>query len=237
MAYPGHHIVDLTQDLYEGQPIFVGHPETKVWSCMTHEESAASGRFTGEMSYTAKVIQLCEHGPTHVDSISHIDPRPEAPAIDRMSLDLFYNEAICLDLSDAAPRTSIARERIEEELDKTGLKIPEGGTVLYHLGHYQKTYPHPEYSTAYAGLSREAAEFIYVEKGAANIGTDAPSIDNAADPAFPCHVICRHHQKTNTENLCNLESVAGRGFLFIGLPLKIREGTGSPVRAVAVFGA
>ncbi len=237
MAYRGHRVIDLTQELYEGQPVFVGHPETKVWSCMTHEESAASGRFKGEMSYTAKVIQLCEHGPTHIDSISHIDPRPGAPTIDRMSLDLFYNEAICLDLSDVPARTSIRRERIEEELDKTGLDIPEGGTVLYHLGHYQRTFPNPEYSTEYAGLGKEAAELIYVEKGAVNIGTDAPSIDNAADAAFPCHVICRHHQKTNTENLCNLEAVAGRRFLFIGLPLKIREGTGSPIRAVAVFGA
>ena len=237
MAFKEHRVVDLTQDLYQGQPVFVGHPETKVWDCMTHKESAASGRFVGEMSYTAKVIQLCEHGPTHIDSISHIDPRPGAPTIDKMPLDFFYNEAICLDLSDTEPRTSIPRGRIEQELEKTGLDIPEGGTLLFHLGHYNRFYPSPEYSTQYGGLSAEAAEFIYVEKGALNIGTDAPSIDNAADNAFPCHVICRHHQRTNTENLCNLEELAGQRFLFIGLPLKIREGTGSPIRAVAVLGA
>ena len=236
MAYQGHRLVDLTQELYEGQPIFVGHPETKIWPCMTHEESANSGRFKGEMSYTAKVVQLCEHGPTHIDSISHIDPRPGAPSIEKIPLDWFYTDAICLDLSDVTPRTSIGRDRIEEELERTGLDIPKGGTVLYTLGHYLNTYPRPEYTTEYAGLSKEAAEFIYVEKGAINIGADAPSIDNAADPSFPCHVLCRHHQKINTENLCNLEEVAGKRFLFIGLPLKIREGTGSPIRAVAVFG-
>jgi kynurenine formamidase len=38
------------------------------------------------------------------------------------------------------------------------------------------------------------------------------------------------------ESLCNLESLLGQGeFQFIGLPLKWREGTGSPIRAVAVF--
>ena len=38
------------------------------------------------------------------------------------------------------------------------------------------------------------------------------------------------------ENLVNLHQLIGRGrFRFIGLPLKIRGGTGLPVRAVAVF--
>ena len=41
---------------------------------------------------------------------------------------------------------------------------------------------------------------------------------------------------THMESLCNLESLLGAGqFQFIGLPLKFRGGTGSPIRAVAVF--
>jgi kynurenine formamidase len=41
---------------------------------------------------------------------------------------------------------------------------------------------------------------------------------------------------THYENMVNLYQLIGRGrFRFIGLPLKIRGGTGSPVRAVAVF--
>ena len=41
---------------------------------------------------------------------------------------------------------------------------------------------------------------------------------------------------THIESLCNLESLIGQGtFRFIGLPLKWRGGTGSPIRAVAVF--
>jgi kynurenine formamidase len=38
------------------------------------------------------------------------------------------------------------------------------------------------------------------------------------------------------ESLCNLEALLDEGeFRFIGLPLKWRGGTGSPIRAVAVF--
>jgi len=42
---------------------------------------------------------------------------------------------------------------------------------------------------------------------------------------------------THIESLCNLEALLGAGaFTFIGLPMKWRDGTGSPIRAVAVFG-
>ena len=47
-------------------------------------------------------------------------------------------------------------------------------------------------------------------------------------------MMCRANGITHYENLANLEQVVGRRFLFIGLPLKVRGGTGSPVRAIAV---
>ena len=51
------------------------------------------------------------------------------------------------------------------------------------------------------------------------------------------HHICGELNFTHYENLINLDKLLGRGrFRFIGLPLKIRGGTGSPVRPVAVFG-
>ena len=44
------------------------------------------------------------------------------------------------------------------------------------------------------------------------------------------------HAGTHIESLCNLEALLGQGpFTFIGLPMKWRDGTGSPIRAVAVF--
>jgi kynurenine formamidase len=42
-------------------------------------------------------------------------------------------------------------------------------------------------------------------------------------------------QTLNIENLADLSAVAGKTFQFIGLPLKIRDGSGSPIRAVAVL--
>ena len=50
------------------------------------------------------------------------------------------------------------------------------------------------------------------------------------------HKACLDLDITHIESLCNLESLVGAGgFTFIGLPMKWRDGTGSPIRAVAVF--
>jgi kynurenine formamidase len=50
------------------------------------------------------------------------------------------------------------------------------------------------------------------------------------------HRICGELGFTHYENMINLYQLIGRGrFRFIGLPLKISGGTGSPVRAIAVF--
>ena len=51
------------------------------------------------------------------------------------------------------------------------------------------------------------------------------------------HKACLDLDITHIESLCNLEALLGQGkFTFIGLPMKWREGTASPIRAVAVFG-
>jgi kynurenine formamidase len=193
-----------------------------------------SGRFTENYSYTAEKIEMSTHGTTHVDSISHIDPTPRAPSIDKIPLDWFYTEGICIDLSHLPPRTEYTVEMIEDALAKHDLDVRKGDTVLLYSGHYGRFWGKPEWLTHYSGLSREAAEYIY-GAGAVNIGQDAPSHDCAGTTSYPAHQVCREMQTLNIENLGDLSPVAGKRFQFIGLPLKIRDGSGSPIRAVAVL--
>ncbi|MFP4270984.1 MAG: hypothetical protein ACLFTL_10515 [Alphaproteobacteria bacterium] len=50
------------------------------------------------------------------------------------------------------------------------------------------------------------------------------------------HQVCRDTKVTHMESLVNLRELVGKGrFRFIGFPLKIKGGTGSPIRAVAVL--
>jgi kynurenine formamidase len=230
----GYKLIDLSQEIFSGAPVWPGHPETKVTVVATHEETVASGRFTENYSYTAEKIEMSTHGTTHVDSISHIDPTPGAPSIDKIPLDWFYTEGICIDLSHIAPKGTYTVEDIKAALDKHGLEIKKGDTVLMYSGHYVRTWGTDAWLTGYSGLGREAAEFIY-GAGAINIGQDAPSHDSSQTTSYPAHQVCREMQTLNTENLGDLRPVVGKRFRYIGLPLKIRNGSGSPIRAVAVL--
>ncbi|NJN15958.1 MAG: cyclase family protein [Oscillochloris sp.] len=225
-------LIDLTQPIFEGMVLWSGHPPTKIVVHATHEQTAA--QFTPPYSYTAETITLTTHAGTHVDSISHVDPRPGAPSIEQLPLEWFYTEAICIDLSHLPPRTLYRPTDIEAALERHNLAIRQGDTVLMHSGHYARTRDSDAYATEYSGLDREAAELIY-GRGAVNIGAEAPSIDVAGTTLYPAHLVCREMQRLNTENLADLTAVVGRRFRYIGLPLPILAGSGSPIRAVALL--
>jgi kynurenine formamidase len=225
-------LIDLSQQIYEGMVLWKGHPDTRIVVHATHDSTAPL--FDPPYSYTAETITLTTHAGTHVDSISHIDPRPDAPSIEQIPLEWFYTEAICIDLSHLPPRTLYTVEHITEALARHGLDIRPGDTVLMHSGHYARTKDTEAYQTEYSGLSYEAAQLIY-EAGAINIGAEAPSVDVAGTTSYPTHMLCRAMQRLNTENLGDLSPVVGMRFRYIGLPLAIRAGSGSPIRAIAVL--
>jgi arylformamidase len=78
-------------------------------------------------------------------------------------------------------------------------------------------------------LSPEVALFLAAE-GIKAVGTDSMSIGDEN-----VHTILLSEEIPIFENLVNLEVLLGKEFLFVGLPLKIEGGSGSPVRAVAIL--
>jgi len=108
-------LVDLSQDIYQGMVVYPGHLKTVLFDHVSHEETAP--RFTSGFSFQTKGFLLNDNGPTHVDSFSHLDPDPSALTIDQMPLDLFYGDAVCIDVTGAEPRTDIPVSRIEEGLE------------------------------------------------------------------------------------------------------------------------
>jgi len=67
-------------------------------------------------------------------------------------------------------------------------------------------------------------------------GVEAISPSPEGEMNFQAHNICGERKMTHMEGLDNLDKVVGKGrFTFIGFPLKLRGGSGSPIRAVALF--
>ncbi len=225
-------IVDLSQEIYNGMPVYPGHLKTVVFTHLSHEE--CQRQLGTGFSYETRGLLLCDHGPTHIDSVSHLSRDPEAESIDELSLQKCITPAICLDVSDVPLRTQFGRAKIEEQLARWDLDIRPGDTVLFYTAHYDRYYGKPEYMSEYPGLDREGTEFI-IDRGAVNFGVDSPSPDMWYDKSYPCHSVCGERRVTHVENLCNLDKIVGKRFTFVGLPLKIRDGTGSPIRAVAIL--
>jgi hypothetical protein len=69
------------------------------------------------------------------------------------------------------------------------------------------------------------------------IGLDTPSIDHGPSKAFEAHRILFEAQVPALENLAALDALPPGGFEVIALPMKIRGGSGAPVRVVALLPA
>ena len=224
-------LVDLTQEIYQGMSVFPMHQKTFIMSNMSHEENMrATGSKT--LGFSARNLLISEHCGTHSDAIWEFDPT--GPTLDQMSLDYVWGSAICIDLTHVPASRRITPDDLEKAVRASGQEIRQGDIVLMRTGHYEANFNTDRYQTTYTGLSFEAGAWL-AQKGCVNVGIDAPAIDHPDDLDFSGHLACSKYNMTNTENLCNLDKVVNRRFLYFGLPLNIRAGSGSPIRAIALL--
>lgn len=226
-------IIDLSQEIYEGMPVYKSLPQVKMSVYNTHEE------WDDEINPTTKTpavykMEMGEHTGTHVDAINHMAKQYVEHSIDTMPLSMFYTEGICLDFSNKNFRELITSDDIQKELQKEQLVIKENDTVLLYTDHYRKAFQTENWGNG-PGITTECARWLGEQKIAAfGVETMSPGIPGISNKEV--HYICGELGFTHYENMINLHQLIGRGrFRFIGLPLKIRGGTGSPVRAVAIF--
>jgi len=236
----GRRLIDLTRQISHMMPVANPHVNQvpAFWDRITHD--TFKGKFAhADITFHIRDFLIGEHVGTHVDALCHYTPRADAPSLEKMPLDWFLTDAICVDVSHVKPKTFITVGDLKRGLEAGGLTIRKGDTFLYWQDYYARK-DEPNWLHEFAGLDFEAAEWL-ADQGVVNIGCECASIDNSeampfdANPAFPAHRVCRDRQMINTENLANLESVVGKRFVYIGLPLPLVGGTGCPVRAVAMF--
>ena len=226
-------LVDLSRELYHRTAHHPSHPPVVVTVWNDHSEVKSAGGF----DFTSKslTMSLSDHSGTHVDAFCHFDPDPEAESIDRMALERFYTSAICLDLGEPPPRHAVTVPEMEAALEASGEEIRQGDTVLLAMGVNRRMFGTPAYGHEFPGLATESVHWL-ADRGIGMFGVEAVSPAPEGELNFRAHRACAERRITHMECLANLEAVVGRGrFRFIGFPLRIRGGTGSPIRAVAVF--
>lgn len=228
-------IIDLSQEIFSGMPVFPGLPDVEIKLHVSHEElEGISGSHT--ISPAVNRLVLGEHTGTHVDALNHMGREFRDQSIETMPLNMFYTSGLCLDLSDKGLRELIEPGDLERALTRTGLKIQLGDTVLLYTDHYRRAFGTQDWQNG-PGLSADAVHWLGLQAVAAfGVEMASPGVRHLSNKAV--HRVCGEMGFTHYENLVNLHCLVDRGrFRFIGLPLKIRGGTGSPVRAIAVFEA
>jgi kynurenine formamidase len=225
--------VDLSREIFHRAPRHPNHPPIIVTVWNDHSEKKVAGKTT----FTSKVlaISLSDHAATHVDAPAHFDPRPQAASIDTIPLEHFYTPAICLDLSHVPLRHAVTVSEMEAALAASGQEIRPNDTTLLWMATDERLAGQPTYEHDFPGLSVEAVHWL-ADKGVGMFGVEAVSPAPEGEPNFQAHLACAERGITHIEGLTNLARLIGRGrFRFVGFPLKIRGGTASPIRAVAIF--
>lgn len=229
----GKEIIDLSQEIYAGMPVYKSLPPVSMQVYATHEqwEGIENGLKDTPSVYE---LQMSEHTGTHVDAFNHMDRKHKAQSIDTMPLSMFITKGICVDFSTKQLKELITSQDIKVACRRDNITIEKGDTVLLCTDHYRKHFNTQDWDKG-PRITAEAAQFLGNKEIAAfGVETMSPGIPGISNREV--HKICGEMGYTHYENMMNLYKLLGRGrFQFIALPLKIRGGTGLPVRAVAIF--
>lgn len=88
----------------------------------------------------------------------------------------------------------------------------------------------------FPGLHPDAARWLVANRRIKAVGLDTPSIDYGQSKLFQSHRILFDKNIPAFENVANLDKLPLKGFTVVALPMKIRSGSGGPLRIIAVFG-
>lgn len=234
-------IVDLTHEFSE---------ETVYW--VTARQFDLDTVFQGYTEkgyyYSAYDFTTAEHGGTHIDAPIHFAVNTQS--VDQIPLERLIGDAIKIDVSDKAlqgPDYLISVQDLKDWERTEKMSIPEAAIVLLQTGHskfykdkkkYLGTDKRGEEAVKelhFPGLSPEAAKWLVEHRNINAIGIDTPSIDYGQSEYFQSHVILLSQNIPVFENLMNLDQLPTKNFEIIALPMKIKNGSGGPLRIIARF--
>ena len=174
------------------------------------------------------MLFLSTHTGTHIDAPYHFVKKGQK--IDQIVTKRLVTEAVLIKIRKGSEQ-AITKTDIQKFEKKFG-KIDGGSTVIFHTG-WQKNLNKKSYFLKNPGLAVSAAKYL-ASKKINLVGIDSPSIDLGKDEKFSVHHILAKSGILIVENLINLDKINSQKFHLIVAPLKLKNATGSPVRAMAL---
>lgn len=230
--------VDLTYDYSE---------ETLYWptSATFQLDTVFVGETDGGYYYEAYAYSSAEHGGTHLDAPIHFYEGGQT--VDEIEIDQLTGHAVVIDVSEPVTENrdyQIQPSDITAWEEEHGA-IPAGSIVLFKTGMgaywldaeaYLGTANRGEEALAelsFPGIHPDAAQWIVDNRDVKAVGLDTPSLDYGQSELYETHQILFEHNIAGFENVANLDQLSATGAYVIALPMKIKNGSGGPLRIVA----
>lgn len=222
-------------------------PETIYWP--TSEpfklETVAEGRTEKGYYYSAYKFCASEHGGTHIDAPVHFAEGRQS--VDEIPLTQLIGPAVKIDVSQKAIADSDYLIGVDDftNWESQNGQIPDGSIVLLQTGYGQywpdrlkylgtdKRGPEGVAELHFPGLKPDAAEWLIKNRKIKAVGIDTASIDYGQTQTFDTHVVLMSQNIPALENVANMDKVPARGAEITALPMKIKRGSGGPVRIIA----
>ncbi len=195
--------------------------------------------------YSSFKFSAEEHGGTHFDAPVHF--AQGGNSVEKVPVGQLAGEGIVVNVSSKAipdPDYQITASDLQDWEKRYG-RIPDDAIILLRTG-FGKFYPDKETYTGTAlsgaegvanlhfpGLHPDAARWLVTNRKIRAVGLDTPSIDYGRSSDFMTHRILYAAGLTAYENIANLENLPEKGFWVMALPMKIKGGSGAPLRIVA----
>jgi len=233
--------VDLSYD-FSGETIY--WPTSKPFSL----EVVSAQRTAAGYYYAANNFCAAEHGGTHLDAPVHLAEGKQTS--DQIPLSRLIGAAAVVDVTaDAAssPEYVIPVAALEGWERRNG-RIADGAIVLFRTGWGARWPDRERYlGTAktgsagvaelhFPGIAPSTARWLANERRVGAVGIDTASIDPGQSKTFDTHQILFAANIPAFENVANLETLPERGAHVVALPMKIKGGSGGPLRIVALIG-
>lgn len=197
--------------------------------------------------YSAYRYSAAEHGGTHLDAPVHFAKGRQT--VDQIPLEQLMGSGLVIDVTRqcAANRDYQVTVTDIQDWERLNGKIPAGSIILLRTG-FGKFYSDPKKYLGtderganavaklhFPGLDPQTARWVTENRLIKAIGLDTPSIDYGQSTLFESHRILFDKNIPAFENVANLEQLPVKGFSVIALPMKIKGGSGGPLRIIATF--
>lgn len=208
-------------------------------------DKVAEGRTPQGFWYSAYNYSGAEHAGTHLDAPFHFAEGKWTT--EQIPLEQTIGPAVVVDVrrQAEADRDYLLTVSDIHAWEKRHGRLPRSTIVLMHTGwgkHWgdRKRYFGTDESgnvrdLHFPGFSKEVAEFLVTQRGVKAVGIDTPSIDHGPSQDFSAHQVFSAANVPIFENVASLERIPAKGATIFAIPMKIKGGSGAPLRIFALL--